>query len=166
MGKRHNWDYENLQMSRKVSEILYREIANSRKHIAQVAKEIGLSEWNLYKYTDPDSASNNIPAFLIPRLTKAIGKGLLEFIAWESGYFLVPIPECKKPADTHALELLSKEAKEHAEAIEAFTEAMKDGKVSEEEFQKIKKEVNEAIQVLLEFIAVARIICEKAKEEV
>ena len=166
MSKRHNWDYENLQMSRKVSEILYREIANSRKHIAQVAKEIGLSEWNLYKYTDPDSASNNLPAFLIPRLTKVIGKGLLEFLAWESGYFLVPIPKNGKPIDKHALELLSKEAKEHAEAIRTFSDALKDGKVDENELQRIKKEVNEAIQVLLEFVALAQLILEKSKREV
>lgn len=156
MGKRHNWDYENLQMSRKVSEILYREIANSRKHIAQVAKEIGLSEWNLYKYTDPDSASNNIPAFLIPRLTKAIGKGLLEFIAWESGCFLVPILQVKnRPVDVHALEMIANEAKEHAEAIRTFSEAIKDGKITQKEYEEIKKEVNEAIQSLLSFLVFA-----------
>ena len=161
MGKRHNWDYDNLRMSRKVSEILYREIANSRKHISQVAKEIGLSEWNLYKYTDPDSASNNIPAFLIPRLTKSIGKGLLEFIAWESGYFLVPIPQVKnKPVDIHALEMIANEAKEHAEAIRTFSEAIKDGKITQKEYEEIKKEVNEAIQSLLSFLAFAEEVME------
>ncbi len=161
MGRRNHLDFDNLQMSRKVSEWLYQEIAHSKKHISHVAKALGISEWNLYKYTDPESASNNFPAFLLPRFTKAVGKGLLEKLAWESGYLLVPVPKVNGKVDQQALELVAQEAKEHAEAVEEFARAVADGRVTQRELERVKKEAFEALEKLLELVKYAEKIAEK-----
>jgi hypothetical protein len=167
---RNHHDWENLEESRHISLTLYQAVNAAGMHLSHAAKELGVSEWLLYKWTDCDSANNNFPLYLLRRFTRRISDELIKVVAKRCGYLLVPEPRinCNKVED-EALELICRELKENTEALEKFKDAISDRKVTPREMRTLEREIDGAISSLLllrEYAKALSIVPDKPRLEV
>ena len=131
-----------LEFKRRLEDILF----EKRIKIKEAAKRLGISSERMYKYLNPGS-NNQFPASLLALWTRIIGPELLSWIAHEAGYAIAKLPEGEVGLKD-AVKVASKAMKECSEALEAFSKAVEDGKVTQEEWEKVKKEVREALSAL------------------
>lgn len=146
---RNHHDWENLEESRHISLALYQAINATGMHLSRAAKELGVTEWLLYKWTDCDSANNNFPLYLLRRFTKRISDELIKVVAKRCGYLLVPEPRVNGKVEDEALDLICKELRENTEALERFKDAISDKKVTPREMRALEREIDDAIATLL-----------------
>ena len=148
------WDEGDSQTAIAVKQALQEILLEHKLLIKEAAARLNISTERLQKYLNENAGHNNFPAYLVPIFTKMIGPELLSYLAHESGYALVKLPE-ERPDLRGALKAATRTMRECSEAIEAFGKAIEDGKVTLEEFQALKREIREAIEALLSLQTIA-----------
>ena len=137
-----------LAFKRVLDDILY----SHGLKVTDAARRLNVSSERMYKYLNPETV-NNFPAYLIPIFTLMIGPELLRYVASEAGYSIVKLPEIRASLD--AVQAASRALKECCEAVEEFSRALEDGKVSLWELKDLRREIAEAVEALLGLQALA-----------
>ena len=139
------------EVKRTLDDILY----HKKMKVNEAAKHMDIAPERFYKYCNKNSENNNFPLFLLPVFTKSIGPELLMYIAYESGYSVFRNPN---PNLSHKDELREgiRSAKETAEGLESYWDAIEDGKVRCQELLRAEKEILEAVESLLGILAILK----------
>lgn len=139
-----------VAFKQKLAEIL----AERRLTVKEAAARLNITSERLYKYLNEAAGNNNLPAYLLPIFTKMIGPDLLLYLAHEAGYTVARLPE-ETPTLKDALCAATTAMRECSGALEAFSKAVEDGKVTPEEMDRVRKEVREALSALFTLQAIA-----------
>jgi len=153
---------ENLDAGRDLKRTILDIFTVRKRKVNEAAKGMEIASERLYKYTNLNSENNNLPAFLVPAFTKAIGPEFLMYIAHDSGYsiFKNPPPDvdlkCKVREGLRA-------SREVNEALTVYWEAIEDSKVTYAELRRLRKEILEAVEALLGVLAISQNEYERGK---
>jgi len=139
---------EDSEAAIQFKEELEKHLYNRGFQAKHAASQLNITKERLYKYLNPMAGNNNFPAYLLPLYTKVIGDQMLRYIAHESGFTLTRLPR-RNIQFTDALQLAARTMKECSDVITSFSNSMLDGKISENEFKDIKREVREAQEALV-----------------
>lgn len=150
---------EDLEGAAEVKRFLEDDLFTKHLKTKEAAKRLNISAERLYKYINPNTFNNNIPAFLIPLWTTMIGPEFLRYLAAESGYGIMRLPKAKGELK-EAVKAASDAMRECSEALEKYLDAIDDDHVSLRELKDIKREIIEAIEALLNL----DVIAEKIRE--
>lgn len=122
--------------------------------IKAAASQINISAERLYKYLNESAGGNNLPAYLVPIITKCISPAYLQWLCAESGYSAIKLPEGDVDLG-EALVAGSVAMKDCGNVLNSFSMAIKDGSVTPEELIDIKRRVRYANMSLLTIQATA-----------
>lgn len=104
------------------------------------AAKINISAERLYKYLNPGAGNNNLPAYLVPIMSTMVSTAYLEWLCAEAGFSAVKLPEADGDLQD-AVEAASIALADTSAALLTFSRAIKDGVVTPEEMDKIKRRV-------------------------
>lgn len=154
MAHKAYWNEADSQAAIEFKQFLQKLLVEKGLIVKEAAARLNINTERLYKYLNENAGHNNFPAYLIPIFTKMIGPELLSHLAYEAGYAIVKLPE-ERPGLRGALKAAARAMRECSEALEAYSKAIEDGTVTQEEFQRVKREVREAVEALLAIQAIA-----------
>lgn len=140
------FDIEDTEAARAFKRVLDDSLYSHGLKVTDAARRLNISSERMYKYLNPETV-NNFPAYLIPIFTLMIGPELLRYVASEAGYSIVKLPEIRASLD--AVQAASRALKECCEAVEEFSKALEDGRVSLWELKDLRREIAEAVEALL-----------------
>jgi len=146
--RKNGFDPRDNEMSQAFKRLMEDVLFEKRLKVTEASRKTGIPTEALYKYLNPNSW-NNLPAFWIPIWTKQIGPELLMWLAKEAGYAVAKLPDDENISHIDAVKAAAKAMKECSEALETYSKAIEDGKITLLELKNIKKEVTEALSALL-----------------
>lgn len=159
--RKNGFDPRDNEMAQAFKRLMEDVLFEKKLKVTDASKKTGIPVEALYKYLNPNSW-NNLPAFWIPTWTKEIGPELLMWLAKESGYAVAKLPS-EDIDQMEAVRVATKALKECSEALEAYSKAVEDGKVTVWEMRDIRREVTEALSALLALEKMAETMREKEK---
>lgn len=126
----------------------------------KIAEETGYSVFSVLRWGEeprrinPNGNGYPVPASAVPVITRlSEDPSLLREIADEAGYLIIRKPEFQDPAT------VSRVIREFGDLLSTYGRAIQDGKITPEEYYKIRREGLETVEAILGLL-------EKIKQEV
>jgi hypothetical protein len=112
--------------------------------VKKLADELGVSYQSLAYYL---SARNNIPAFVVPGICKALNDyALLDVLEKKARRVAYHLPVFSGNLAQDDLRAVQKLVKEVAQALESLSDTLKDGRVEEHEFEHTSTQLHHVIR--------------------
>jgi hypothetical protein len=142
-----------------VKDAIYRAVHSYPGGAGPLAERMGLSVNTLRHMADPNKDTHNWSYRRWDELITFAGTGPLEAHCIQHGGVFVPMGSCADAPALHLLKRLSKLAAESGDVPRAIGEALKgDGRISDNELQKIEREILEQVQCGVAVLALVRSI--------